>query len=613
MGGLGHARTDASGGGVCSSRPRRGHQVSFPFLQRDTFFSRPLSRLAAPPSTSGRPARPALPARPLRRATHTTRPRSLFRGGGGGGGGFDPDSFLPGGGGGGGGRGDDGKEEEPPSSLLSPRRRPLEVESIPRPILERVEVAVEAAGGRVTAGDVSAAAGVPLRAAEAALNALAADTAGRLQVSPSGDLAYVLPPNFRVRLRSKSAWLRLAPRIDAVAGAVGWAGRVAFGGALLLSLALAAAALVALSVAASSSSDDRDRGRGRGGGGGFMPMSFWFSPGDFLFWFDPYGYRRARRSVGAERGGGRGNAGDPDAMGFLESVFSFVFGDGDPNLTYDDDRWRAAGRAIGARGGVVAAEELAPFLDLPAMSGSAARDADGDGADDEAWVLPALVRFNGRAEVDDEGRLLYVFPDLQKTAGGRGSAAAAGTGGGWGSAFRGAPSRESVPALPPTPALEAPIPFTRASSGQRLASAGLGAANIAVVTTLASALAERGAAAALAAQGLGFILPLMPWLQAYAAAFFLIPAARWAWNGRLNTGIAARNEARAEAANILRAPGRALAGKLGAARARAETVALRPDEAVFDSGVSTGPEAAIQGELADFDAKLGGGGKGRPF
>lgn len=340
-----------------------------------------------------------------------------------------------------------------------------------------------------------------------------------------------------------------------------------------------------------------------------MPMSFWFSPGDFLFWFDPYGYRRARRSVGRGRaGGGRGQAADPNAMGFLEAVFSFVFGDGDPNAGYDAERWRAVGRVIAARGGVVTAEELAPLLDLPAASGAAARDTDGDGADDEAWVLPALVRFNGRAEVDEDGRLLYVFPDLQKTAGGRG-----GGGGGWGSAF--SRGREVVSATPPPPALEAPIPFTLASSGQRLGAAALGAANIAVVSTLASVLAERGAAAALAAQGFGFILPLLPWLQAYAAAFFLIPAVRWAWNGRLNTAIAIRNEARAEAANELRAPTRALAGKLGAARLRAEVVALRPDEAVFDSGASTGPEAAIEAELADFDAKLGGGGGGvgRPF
>jgi hypothetical protein len=33
--------------------------------------------------------------------------------------------------------------------------------------------------------------------------------------------------------------------------------------------------------------------------------------------------------------------------------------------------------------------------------------------EDESFVLPALIRFNGEPFVDDDGRLLYKFPDLQ--------------------------------------------------------------------------------------------------------------------------------------------------------------------------------------------------------
>lgn len=51
-------------------------------------------------------------------------------------------------------------------------------------------------------------------------------------------------------------------------------------------------------------------------------------------------------------------------MNFLEAIFSWVFGDGDPNADYDRRRWQAAGRYIQSRGGTVVAEELAPFLDL---------------------------------------------------------------------------------------------------------------------------------------------------------------------------------------------------------------------------------------------------------
>ena len=68
------------------------------------------------------------------------------------------------------------------------------------------------------------------------------------------------------------------------------------------------------------------------------------------------------------------------------------------------------GRYIQHKGGVVTAEELAPFLDAPRPRSNA------DSADiDESFVVPALVRFGGSPEVDEAGNLIYRFPDLQKT------------------------------------------------------------------------------------------------------------------------------------------------------------------------------------------------------
>jgi hypothetical protein len=51
---------------------------------------------------------------------------------------------------------------------------------------------------------------------------------------------------------------------------------------------------------------------------------------------------------------------------------------------------------------VVTAEELAPFLDPPAK-------VEGDDTIDEGFVVPALVRFGGTPEVDEQGNLLYRF------------------------------------------------------------------------------------------------------------------------------------------------------------------------------------------------------------
>jgi hypothetical protein len=50
-------------------------------------------------------------------------------------------------------------------------------------------------------------------------------------------------------------------------------------------------------------------------------------------------------------------------MGFMQAITSFVFGDGDPNQGFEDARYAAAATYIMDHGGVVAAEEMRPYLD----------------------------------------------------------------------------------------------------------------------------------------------------------------------------------------------------------------------------------------------------------
>lgn len=98
----------------------------------------------------------------------------------------------------------------------------------------------------------------------------------------------------------------------------------------------------------------------------------------------------------------------------LTRVAAFaVFGDGDPNADYEARRWAMVGQLIQARGGVVAAEELAPYLDVTPAALAAAREG---AFVDEGYVVPALVRFGGQPEVGPDGELLYRFPSLQRTA-----------------------------------------------------------------------------------------------------------------------------------------------------------------------------------------------------
>jgi hypothetical protein len=56
--------------------------------------------------------------------------------------------------------------------------------------------------------------------------------------------------------------------------------------------------------------------------------------------------------------------------GFFESVFSYVFGDGNPNANIEQQRLQLLASVIRSSGGTVTAEHLAPYLDdLPLFPG----------------------------------------------------------------------------------------------------------------------------------------------------------------------------------------------------------------------------------------------------
>ena len=97
-------------------------------------------------------------------------------------------------------------------------------------------------------------------------------------------------------------------------------------------------------------------------------------------------------------------------------MFSFVFGDGDPNEGFEQRRWQAVGDTLRRLGGSVTAEQLAPLLEPPPPGPGRERGA-ALLPEQEGFVLPALTRFEGSPEVSADGSILYVFPALQATAG----------------------------------------------------------------------------------------------------------------------------------------------------------------------------------------------------
>ncbi|EIE26497.1 hypothetical protein COCSUDRAFT_46111 [Coccomyxa subellipsoidea C-169] len=423
----------------------------------------------------------------------------------------------------------------------APLRGKLESVSIPQALRKRVEDAVESLGGRVTVGDVAARAGVSLEDTERTLNALAADSQGVLQVSEAGDVLYVLPQNFKSIIQGRSVLLKLEPALARAKSAAGYAVRVSFGTALVASIVLVSLTVIAILTAASSS--DRDDRRSSSYGYGRSPFSTFINVSDLFFYWDPY-YSR-RRAVYRQ---------NPGEMNFFESVFSFVFGDGDPNLVHDEQRWKMVGQLIQSKGGVVTAEQLAPFMDLSPDDLEKI-----DGYTNESYMVPALVRFNGHPEVSQSGELLYVFPSLQRTARTQRTV--------------GPPAKDA--------ALERRWNFTNASEGQRLGAIALGVANCVGVLYLGSLLAQPGVSQMLAQSSLGFMNNLFPFLQAYAASFFAIPAVRWFFNRRRNNAIEARNQARLDALGKLSSP--SLRAKIAAAGKLAERVVIQDRDLIYSS------------------------------
>eukprot|EP00884_Botryococcus_braunii_P020460 jgi/Botrbrau1/7098/Bobra.0165s0120.2 len=351
----------------------------------------------------------------------------------------------------------------------------LESTKIPSKVREKVEAALDRLGPSVTVGDVSAAAGVTISQAETALNALACDTQGTLEVSSTGDVIYSLPRDFRSILRNKSLLLRLAPAFKTAQNIAGYITRVSFGTALVASVAVVWAAVFALLTTQQSDRDDR-----RGGQVVYYqrsPFSTIINLTDLFWYWDPYYYQRQRvRMASGEK------------MNFFEAIFSFVFGDGDPNEDFEEMRWRLVGQYIKYKGGVVTAEELAPFLDVPADNLSR-----NDIMVDEGFVVPALVRFGGSPEVNASGNLVYRFPSLQKTR-----------------------QQRKGPGPPEQgAALEKTWDLTKAGSGQKVGAIALGIANLLGVTVLTSLLINPVNQYRLAMSSLGFVSGALPLLQVW--------------------------------------------------------------------------------------------------
>jgi hypothetical protein len=364
--------------------------------------------------------------------------------------------------------------------------------------------AVERLNYRVTVGDVAAQAGLKVAIAEQGLLALASQVNGHLQVAESGDVVYLFPPEFRSILRNKYFRLQLKEWWEKIWRVLFYLIRISFGILLIASIVLVflTILLITLSLSAATNSDNDSDSGIRMPSVGFGPDIWW------IFYPDYSSRRVAHRSD---------SGGEKSSFNFLEAIFSFLFGDGNPNADLEDRRWRAIATTIRNQKGAVVAEQLAPYLDEVGQ---------GYAREYEEYMLPVLTRFNGRPEVSPEGGLVYHFPELQTSA--------------------------IEQRLQPIAAYlrELPWRFSQASGGQIAMAIGLGGLNLIGALALGNLLAG-GVVAAQMGGLVAFVQAIFWVLLGYGAAFLAVPLLRYFWIRWRNRKVESRNRARQDRAVFL--------------------------------------------------------------
>jgi hypothetical protein len=480
---------------------------------------------------------------------------------------------------------------------------------------ERVMKAVEKAGYRALPQDVATIAGIDLGAAQAGLQNLASLSGGELQVTGEGELVYAFPRTFRASLAANSQAERARAVFKKVWPAIFYGIRVGFGVVLLASIFLIFSTIFVLLSSGNNSEDDRRRGNSRGGGGGmsFSP-SFYFgpSPFDFFFYRPYYGYYNMPISVRPR---------DPAELGFLESVFSYVFGDGDQERSRESERLRIISTVIKENGGALTAEQLAPYLDPPSPRESNSVVVD------ESFVLPVVTALRGVPRVTDDGDIIYVFPELQTSAAAvtvdpmrvemermslselQGMVRDLGLPM---SAINGYDKVDLIRLLrgrsPPVPQYveEEPLTFSVAKEFNRLAAAALGILNLGGALFLGGQLSSLPVGTVLPSY-LGLTQSLYPLLLVYAITYNVIPLVRSIRIKQANERVEKFNSHRRQWAALLADGGQVVRRKLEAARKFAKDLkVLGNDDVAYTTAKSLAEQNNPKQDpaLEAFDRRL---------
>lgn len=269
-------------------------------------------------------------------------------------------------------------------------------------VRDRLLSAFKQRKGEATTADLVALTGLPLERVKEELPAVSDEYGARMRVTESGEILWSFPRGFRSRYRG--LWPSLKRFWKAFKKGAVEAGKVLFKawivvmlvGYFVLFLLLALVALLA-SVALQSSGRDRDD-RGGGLGGLFLTgrlletiINIWFYSELFK---DPY-----QRAWEADARARKRRERRP----LHHAVFSFVFGEPDPNADWDGLERRAVVAWLQTNKGVITMPE---FRALTGLSPAEAEDR----------ITVYLRDFGGEPSVSDSGTILFSFPELLRRA-----------------------------------------------------------------------------------------------------------------------------------------------------------------------------------------------------
>jgi hypothetical protein len=304
------------------------------------------------------------------------------------------------------------------------------------PEKKKILEAIATRGPRIVPVEVATETGMALPAVMSELNTIASETNAHLEVTEAGNIAYLFQPNLNQAYTANASRqiMRSIGRVianfsiivlRAFCALMFFLVRISFGIALILG-AVFIVVLVVVGIIAllKGLGGDGDSGGGDGGGfdfdfgslfdfgwgGGYYSRPFYlYWIWDWIWdWFFFWRYVTPDNTYysppvgGYDAGYGKIEGKKEEKRNFLMNVFSYLFGDGDPNPNFEEAEWQTIAQVIEANQGVVTAEMLAPYA--------------GEDPKDEDWMVHVLQRFNGIPEVAESGGIIYTFPAFQNVS-----------------------------------------------------------------------------------------------------------------------------------------------------------------------------------------------------